>query len=66
MNAWINLYKNNNKSNSTNVNNFYNHISNNSNLTLKSNDIHIDQYWNTLFSFIEFSAIKYRKGNSRN
>ena len=32
MNQWINLYKNNNKSNNTNVNNFYNHISNNSNL----------------------------------
>ena len=58
MNAWINLYKNNNKSSSTNVNNFYNHISNNSNLTLKSNDIHIDQYWNTLFSFIEIKECR--------
>ena len=58
INQWINLYKNNNKSNNTNVNNFYNHISNNSNLTLKSNDIHKDQYWNTLFSYIEIKECR--------
>jgi len=57
MNQLINLYKSNNKSNNTNVINFYNHISNNSNLTLKSNDIHrpileyiIFIYWNKRMS----------------
>lgn len=56
--TWINLYKNNNKSSDTNVNNFYNYISNNSNLILKSNNNLIDQYWNTLFSFIEIKECR--------
>jgi len=58
MNAWINLYKNNNKSSNTNSKNFYDHISNNYNLSIKSNNIHNDQYWNTLFSFIEIKECR--------
>jgi hypothetical protein len=59
INMWINEYKNNNKANETNVNNFYSHLSNISNLSVKSNDLHNEQFWNLLFSFIEIKNVEF-------
>lgn len=58
INIWINLYKNNNKSNDITTNNFYNHISNNSHLTSKINNNQSDQYWNALSSYIKIKECR--------
>ncbi len=73
INAWINLYKDNNKSDSSDVNNFYNHISDISSLLytpsnlrrdqinrdqINRDQINRDRYWTTLFSFIDLEECR--------